>query len=120
MRKPEIVVGNLDSIRDFTHVEDVTDAYVKLGSSNLNSNFEVFNVCSNKGIKIADIITVLSEVSGIKVEILEKSTKMRPSENPRVVGNNKKLSQYCDWYPTSSFKEIVEEVYNYYLDQLKT
>ncbi|PZE20817.1 GDP-mannose 4,6-dehydratase [Paenibacillus xerothermodurans] len=96
-RQPVIHVGNLESIRDFTDVRDIVKAYERLLFS--SSTGEIFNVCSGVGIKMADILKTLIDISNVKINIQRDPEKMRPSDVPILVGNNDKITSATGWAP---------------------
>ena len=60
-------MGNLDAVRDFTDVRDVVRAYWLLLEEGRAG--ETYNVCSGRGIAIGDVLQLLLDASGAKVEV---------------------------------------------------
>jgi len=111
-RLDKIVVGNPNAIRDFTHVKDTVNAYVIL--SEKKKYGEPFNVCSGKGITIADYVEVAKRIYDLDVEVFVDPKRMRPSEVPLLIGRNDKIYNETGWKPTRSIIDIIKEGVQYF------
>ena len=77
-REPVIYVGNLEAVRDFTDVRDVAIAYyLSLEKGEIG---EVYNICSGKGHKIKEMLSLLMALTKHKIEIKPDPKRMRPSD----------------------------------------
>lgn len=103
----KIVIGNPNSIRDFTHVKDTVNAYILV--SEKKKYGEPYNVCSGKGITIADYIKLASKIFDISSDVFVDPTRMRPSEVPLLIGKNDKIVKDTGWRPTRSIIDIIKE-----------
>lgn len=112
LQEPVLHIGNGAIIRDFLDVHDVVEVYNLLLSRGRRG--EVYNICSGKGRSIIDIINILSEIYGIDVEVRQEVSQIRPVDNPRIVGSNKKIYEDIGWKPKVSFKESLCSVYDYW------
>lgn len=109
--KQEVKVGDLSVIRDFLDVRDVCRAYwiaVRKGVPG-----EVYNVCSGKGISISDILGILISFSKKKIKIIKDKARLRPSDNPVLIGDNRKLRK-LGWKQEISIKESLLDLLNYW------
>lgn len=111
-KKQIIEVGNLDAIRDFTDVKDIIRGYKYLVESDYNG--EIFNLCQGKGYSIKEILDILLSFSDEKIEVKFDEKRMRPSDNPNIIGNNKKIEKALDWKPIIDIRTTLLEVYNSY------
>jgi len=112
IQKPVIHIGNGTIVRDFVDVRDVVEAYYLLLTRGAKG--EVFNVCSGQGRAIQDIVTLLSEMLRIRVETIQEKSRIRPIDNPRIVGSYQKIQQDLGWKPTIPFKESLMSMYQYW------
>ena len=110
----KIVVGNPNSIRDFTHVKDTVNAYVLLSEKKFFG--EPFNVCSGMGITIADYVYLAKKAFNIDVNVFVDANRLRPSEVPLLIGKNDKIIKEIGWYPTRSVMDIIKEGVKYFQD----
>jgi GDP-4-dehydro-6-deoxy-D-mannose reductase len=108
----KIVIGNPNSIRDFTHVKDTVNAYILV--SEKKKYGEPFNVCSGKGITIANYVKLAKETFGIDANVFVDTNRMRPSEVPLLIGRNDKIIEQTGWRPTRSIVDIITEGVQYF------
>ena len=104
----KIVVGNIDVTRDFSDLRDVVTAYFALLDS--GSSGEIYNVCSGTETSIAELIDHAKAELSIENETQVNPEFVRPNEQMRAVGCNKKLSNDTGWSPVFSPKETVKEM----------
>ena len=104
----EIRVGNIDVIRDFLDVRDVVEAYYKI--LKLSKTREVYNVCSGRGVRLREIIDIISQELHIQPKITIDKEKIRPNEIISVVGDNTKLRQNLGWMPRYSLDKTLEDM----------
>ena len=112
--RDRIVIGNPNAIRDFTHVKDMVNAYILV--SEKKKYGEPYNVCSGKGISIADYIKLAMEIFDISVDVFVDSTRLRPSEVPLLIGRNEKIVKEMGWKPIRSIIDIIKEGVKYFQD----
>ena len=108
IRKPTIRVGNLDSVRDFLHVDDVVDAYERLLDPRVAPG--AYNIASGTGRRIGDLLDVLLDLSTLshRVEIVAEPSRFRATD--RAVGDASRLRDATGWKPTRSFEAILAEL----------
>lgn len=85
----EIELGNTDIWRDFSDVRFVADAYCKLLSSNHDNG--VFNVCSGRTYSLSEIITMMEDIAGYKIRVVQNPLFIRENEVKRLGGSNDRL-----------------------------
>jgi GDP-4-dehydro-6-deoxy-D-mannose reductase len=107
-KQDSIKVGNLDAIRDFSHVRDVVNAYWLLSKKGQKGDF--FNVCSGKGHSIKDCLTFLINHSTKKVTIQTDSTRLRSADIPVLVGDNHLLRERTGWTPSIPIEKMLEDI----------
>ncbi len=102
----EIMLGNIEPVRDFLDVRDVVDAYIKI--SEIPSEGDVFNIASGKGYNIPDIITALEELTGKKLKIVIDKNFIRGNEIFYSIGDAGKLMQRINWKPVYTIKDTLK------------
>ncbi|MFA6358548.1 MAG: GDP-mannose 4,6-dehydratase, partial [Candidatus Omnitrophota bacterium] len=107
---PVIHIGNGSIVRDFVDVHDVVAAYDLLLSKGKRG--EVYNVCSGTG--RTEIVTLLSTLKGIDVQVHEEMAQIRPIDNPRIIGSNEKIQRDLGWKPVIPFEKSLESMYHYW------
>ena len=112
IQEPVIHIGNGAIVRDFIDVRDVVAVYNLLLAQGKRG--EVYNICSGHGQAIRDIITLLSGMLDIPVKIKQEQSHIRPIDNPRIVGSNRKIQRELGWYPTIPFERTLQSMYDFW------
>ncbi|MDY7230480.1 GDP-mannose 4,6-dehydratase [Hyalangium rubrum] len=105
--EPVLRTGNLDSIRDFSHVGDVVAAYRLLLTA--GEPGQTYNICSGEGRTIRSVLEEMLVLSGVSARIEQDPARMRPSEIPYSVGTPDKL-RALGWEPKRTVTEALREV----------
>ena len=111
-KRDKFVIGNPNAIRDFTHVKDTVNAYIIL--SEKKKFGEPFNICSGKGIIIADYVRLAKIIYNIDADVFIDPQRMRPSEVPLLIGRNDKIINETGWRPVRSIIDIIKEGVEYF------
>lgn len=107
-RPPVIHVGNLDSRRDITDVRDVARAYrliVERGTSR-----RPYNVCSGVAHRVRDLLEWLVAQSHVRVNVELDRSRLRPSDNPVVLGSYRRLEADTGWRPEISIEKTLGDL----------
>ena len=112
-RPSTLAVGDLSVERDFSDVRDVVNAYFMLLER--GDRGSVYNVCSGVGHRLDYVLRQLVIAAGTEVRIVVDQARLRLSETPRLVGDNRKL-QSLGWRPqiplSQSLKDVFEQALN--------
>ena len=103
---PRVFLGSLHPTRDYTYVDDVVDAFIKVAESE-HSIGETVNIGSNFEISIGDIARkVIASVDPAK-QVCADSKRLRPdkSEVERLWCDNSKAKRLLAWEPRVNFEE---------------
>jgi GDP-4-dehydro-6-deoxy-D-mannose reductase len=113
---PVLRVGNLDSRRDMTDVRDVVRAYRLLV---LNARpRRPYNVCSGVAHRVGDILDKLVELAGVRVRIQQDPARMRPSDNPVVLGDPSRILEEVGWTPVIPIERTLLDLLDYWRRRL--
>lgn len=115
-KEPLIEVGNLEAKRDWTDVRDMVRAY--LLAVQKGEPGEVYNLCSQKAIKVKDMLDLLLKFSKVKVEIKQDSARLRPSDVPILLGDAGKFMAKTGWQPEIPFEKTMEDLLNYWRERV--
>jgi len=105
-QEPIMRVGNLESVRDFLHVDDVLDAYLALLDPSVPA--ATYNIASGRSTSIQEILDRL-----IRVE----RDPDRWRETDWLVGDASRLRQATGWQPKISLETILVELYEDWLSK---
>ena len=111
-RPPVINVGNLDARRDFTDVRDMVKGYwfaLEKGKSGA-----VYNICSGKAYSIKEILDMLIDLSGVKVEVRFDSERTRPSDVPVLEGDNGLFHDDTGWKPEIPLEKTLKDLLEFW------
>jgi GDP-4-dehydro-6-deoxy-D-mannose reductase len=103
-----LVMGNTDTIRDFSHVEDVARAYVALAERGVAG--EAYNIASGVGTDMASLALRILALAGVDAKLQTDPALVRPADVPALVGSAAKLRAATGWAPRHSLDSILEEL----------
>jgi GDP-4-dehydro-6-deoxy-D-mannose reductase len=109
-----IKVGNLGGVRDFTDVRDTVKAYRLLLEK--GKSHEIYNVCSSKELRIAEILNILLKLSQHKFNVQIDEDKLRPFDVQFCVGSNSKLVQDTGWTMEYNITQTLNDIYQYWFN----
>lgn len=112
-----LVLGNLDSYRDWGHSKD----YVRAIHLILNhSEPDDFVVATGQTHSVRDLVKLTFSILGLEYEryITQDPRFMRPEELPYLRGDSSKIRSTLGWSPTVSFSMLIEEMVNDWLRRL--
>jgi GDP-4-dehydro-6-deoxy-D-mannose reductase len=112
-REPRMRVGNLDSVRDFLHVDDVIRAYLALLDPAVPA--DVYNVASERAASIRDVLEGLASIAGITPEVEVDPERWR--ETDWLVGDASRLRHATRWQPRVALETILQELFDHWLSQ---
>ncbi|MEW6069739.1 MAG: GDP-mannose 4,6-dehydratase [Candidatus Thermoplasmatota archaeon] len=115
--EPRMLVGNLNTKRDFTDVRDVVNAFSLLMEKGKLG--EAYNICSSKAYLIKDILDKLLEYSTKKIEVKIDPKKLRPADEPVIMGDNSKLRRDCNWKPKIPIEKTLKDILEYWRNVYK-
>jgi GDP-4-dehydro-6-deoxy-D-mannose reductase len=116
-RPPVIYVGNLEAKRDFTDVRDMVRAYwMSLESCEPG---EVYNICTGTTISISDLLNMVISGTGMKIEIRQDPSRLRPSDVPLLLGDYSKFNKATGWKPQIAFSKTLADIMDYWRGKLK-
>ena len=115
-QEPVIYVGNLEAQRDYTDVRDMVRAYL-LAVEKCDPG-EVYNIATGHAIKIEDVLKMMLAMSTVKVEIKQDPARMRPSDVPILIGDNKKFQEKTGWKAEIPFEKTAADLLNYWRERV--
>lgn len=107
--KKEIELGNIDVSREFNDIHYIIDIYYQLILC--ESRSVVVNLSSNKPIKLLDIIDMMNEIAGYKIEVKVNPAFIREHEINSLAGSTEQLNKCIDIKQTPSLRKTLESMY---------
>ncbi len=116
LQNKKIEVFNMGKhYRDFTYIDDVTKAIVKILDKKFKEKHNIFNIASGKIIRLGDLISRIENVINKKAIIVYREKQM--GDVIKTHGNIKKISNYIEYENLTSIdkglKKYIEWIKKY-------
>jgi nucleoside-diphosphate-sugar epimerase len=108
-KAPFVELGNLHVSRDYSDVEDVVAAYVAL--MECEAEPQVVNICSGRAVALLDIVAMMNEIAGYKIEVRVNPEFVRANEVPMLVGSPARLRNVVTLPVARPFHETLRNMY---------
>jgi GDP-4-dehydro-6-deoxy-D-mannose reductase len=109
---PVLNVGNLDAQRDITDVRDTVRAYRMLAEKGQPGR--PYNICSGRAHRIGDLLEAMLGVSRTRIRIAVDPARLRPSDNPIVLGNPSRIQTEVGWQPEIPIDRTLQDLLDYW------
>jgi GDP-4-dehydro-6-deoxy-D-mannose reductase len=97
LREPTLLVGNLEAKRDIMDVRDTARAYDALAA--FGKPGAVYNICAGMAHRVGDLLERLLGLARTRVTVQRDPARLRPSDNPLVLGDHSRLTADTGWRP---------------------
>jgi UDP-glucose 4-epimerase len=112
--KPIQIFGDGSQLRDFVHVDDAADAFLRAGASDA-CNGEVFNVGGDQPISHRAITTLLMEIAGTgRVEYVEWPADKKAIDIGSFYADSSKFKNTTGWAPSVTLREGLRRTIAFY------
>lgn len=115
-RDPVMLVGNLDSHRDLTDVRDTVRGYAALAATGMPGR--VYNICSGRAHRVGDVLDRLITLARVRVTVRQDPARMRPSDNPVVLGDPSRIADDTGWQPEIPIEQTLEDLLTWWRTQV--
>lgn len=106
-KKIIIETGNLKNLRDFSHVEDVTNALIQISKKGVPG--ESYIIASSKLEKTSKIISILKKLTNKNIIIRKNKKLFRKFDEKFILGSNRKVKK-LDWRSKKNIEDIVKDI----------
>ena len=115
LKEATIKVGNLETNRDFTYVEDTVDAMITaLQTPHIEG--EIINIGTNKTWKMKNILNLIKkETKAEEKKVAIDKRRMRPKDVEILITDNSKAKRLLGWKPKTTFEEGIKKTVQWYL-----
>jgi len=117
-REAVVMTGNLEVERDYTDVGEVVRAYRLLGEKGRGG--QAYNICSGKAMSLGQALQVLLSNSKKAIRIERDPSRLRPSDVPLLLGENRKLVAETGWAPERRIEESLLELLDHWRRQVSS
>jgi nucleoside-diphosphate-sugar epimerase len=108
-----IELGNTQVARDFSDVRDVAKAYAAIVKAAPVGT--VLNICSGKGHSLGDVLDMMAEIAGYRIDVRVNPAFVRSGEVARLVGSHARLAALTGWHADYTLRRTLAWQYT---DQL--
>ena len=115
----ELRLGSLDPTRDWTFVTDTASAFIAIAEEEATVG-ETLNLGTGTETSIRDVVEIVGRLVGRELAVHTDEQRVRPaaSEVQRLVSDNSRCRQLCDWQPIVSMEEGLEHTVAWMQGQL--
>lgn len=110
-KKPIPMYWKGEQIRDFIYVEDLAKAHTKVLDV---SGYEVFNIGTEEGTKVGDVVDTIFKILGYDVTIEDLGE--RKGDAKATYASSKKIESKVGWKAETSLEEGLKKTIEYFKD----
>jgi len=100
-------------IRDYIHVIDLLDAHMlSMDYLNNGGNTDIFNLGSEKGYSVLEILSTIEKVTGKKVNY--EFGERRMGDPPVLIASSEKIKEKLGWKTKYNLEEIIKTAYQWH------
>jgi len=103
-----VPVGDLTTVRDYLHVDDVAEAYALLLQR--GEPGEVYNIASGRPVTLEEIHTRLEHLIGVTPKHEVDASQVRREARPYLVGDAGKLRAATGWSPRRTLDDMLRDI----------
>jgi len=104
-------VGNLQTRRAILDARDLIAALLLLAERGAPG--EAYNISGDQAWRIGDLIPLLEQLAGTRLETWSDPALFRPSDEPVILGRTTKLKERTGWLPSVELKDTLRAVLEY-------
>jgi nucleoside-diphosphate-sugar epimerase len=117
LKEPVINVGNLETSRDFTYVEDTVNAMVAALETK-DAEGQIMNIGTSRTHKMEEILDLIKkEVGAEEKDVVVDKTRLRLKDVEVLVADNEKAKRILGWSPETNFEEGIRKTIKWYSDK---
>lgn len=106
----EILVGNINTKRDYTDVRDVVAAYRLVATAPGLLGQNTYNLSSGRSVAGSDIIDALKKIMGKEsVAVSVDEARVRPTDPADIIGDSSRLQADTGWAPRIPLQQTLED-----------
>ena len=111
-REPVVCVGNLDAQRDITDVRDTVRAYQAIAEAGRPGR--PYNVCSGRAYSMRSLLDTLLSLARVTVRVEVDPARLRPSDNPMILGSHARLTADTGWTPVIPIEQTLADLLDHW------
>lgn len=112
MREPEMQVGNLSAMRDFTDVRDVVRAYRLLSEKGISG--KTYNVGRGEAVAVQEILDTALSMASCSITVKQDPARMRASDIPIIEPDVSLINKDTGWSAVISMEQTICDTLDYW------
>lgn len=116
-KSPEICVGNLSAMRDFTDVRDVVRAYRLLAKDGISGR--IYNIGRGKSVSIQYILDTALSFADADIQVKTDQKRMRASDIPIIEPDVSRIFADTGWKAEISVEQTIKDTLDYWREENK-
>lgn len=114
-----IHVGNMETTRDFTYVEDTVAGFLAAAQTE-GTEGQTFNLGTGVEIKIGELIKKIIQLIGNTVTVKVDTARLRPQDSEvfRLISNNTLARDKLGWQPAYSLEDGLQKTITWFYSHL--
>lgn len=113
--EPEMKVGNLSAMRDFTDVRDVVRAYRLLSEKGVSG--QVYNVGRGRAVAVQEILDMALSMAKCSITVSRDPSRMRASDIPIIEPDVTRINSDTGWTAEITMEQTIRDTLEYWRNQ---
>lgn len=101
----KIMLGDIKSKRDYVYIDDLINAFVKAIDIKQKNGLYTFNICSGRPASAEDIVSIISEILNVSIDIKINEKLFRSDEMSVEYGSHNKARKILGWLPRVTLEQ---------------
>jgi len=114
----KLELGNMDAYRDWGHSKDYVKAMQLIINHDVADDFVVSTMETRSVREMCDVVFKYLDLD-YRDYVVQNPKYLRPEELPYLKGDSTKLRTTFDWKPSYTFKELMHEMTDHWMDVLQ-
>lgn len=115
IKEPAIKVGNINTSRDYSYVDDIARAAV-FGLEKEGIDGEIANFGCGKALRMCNVLEMISKITGSQdKEIIHDSARLRPHDVDFLMSSTTKAYRILGWRPEVDFADGLKRTLDWYM-----
>ncbi len=108
-----VKLGNLFPQRDYIHVADAAEGFVRLAEVAGEQRAPVVaNLGTGRSYAVRDVVRIIGEVAGTRLDIVQDPARVRTSDRPLLCASTERLHALTGWRPTTDLTDSLRAAWN--------
>lgn len=119
LQKPEVKVGNLDSLRTYADVRDAVRAYYMLVTVNPTKG-AYYNIGGSYTCTVGDTLrTLISYSTNQNIQVITDPERLRPIDADLQIPDCAKFKDHTGWKPEIPYEKTMQDLLDYWRERIK-